>query len=289
MKVYRVVPEVLSYKPMRFPFATLESLYYELGYISFAGKIYEGYSNNISRRVKDEGKYFFVFIEDAAYFITQNTQEASTWKLMEYDFPEDVVYSIIGCGRYYDNIKAETYIEKRKIPGEIISSDVISEDEKMRLMINDYRRTYAAEVEYKKNNNTQYEKGGMMYSDPEPFTRFLNYRKEKFGERYDNVNLLTDKEILGMVEDERETPRFLRQTQELVKTSAITGKSAVLVYLWSRREIPSLDEYNRESIIKSGFNLDYSKEGIALRDDYAKLIYNEQYNDAKQLLKSYRK
>ena len=298
MKVYRVVPEVLSYRPYGSHYDSLESLYYELGYISFNGCINEGYGNNICDRVKTEGKYFFIFLEDAAFYITQNLREVDTWKLMEYDFPEEVVYSIIGWGGYgYDldlhlgyNKRAETYIEKSRIPGVSHSSSEISREKKEVIMISDYRRSYATEVEYERNNNVSFERDVCDICE-DPYTYFLEWLKETYGENYADVNSLTDEDIHNMIDERALGPlinNFLIGENEIIKTPAITGKSAILLYEWTRCEIPQLFKYNTETLIKSGFNPDYSKDGVAARQEYTRLIEEKQIKKAKKLLKEYR-
>ncbi len=300
MKVYRVVPEVLSYRPSHTR-ESLESLYYSLGYISFDGEIYYGYGNNIHNRVEKEGKYFFVFLEDAAFFITQNTREVDTWKLMEYDFPEEVVYSIIGWGGYdYDldvgmgyNRRAETYIEKEKIPGVSYKSSKISQTKKNKVMISDYRKSYATEVEYKKNNNIPYRRDtwGTSSYVTDPYTYWLGYLNKTYGENYADVKSLTDDDINGMINKwakKHLLSDFLYGEHEIIKTPAITGKSAILLYEWTKCEIPQLFKYNTETLIKSGFNPDYSKDGVAARQEYTRLIEEKQIEKAKKLLKEYR-
>ena len=302
MKVYRVVPEVLSDGSYGSRRGSLESLYYSLGYISFDGSIHEGYGNNICNRVKKQGKYFFIFLEDAAYFITQNIREVDSWKLMEYDFPEEVVYSIIGFGGYdYDldvgmgyNKRAETYIEKSKILGVSCKSSKISQDRKNEIMLSDYRRSYATEVEYRKNNNIPFRRDtcctSMSYVT-DPYTRWLEYLKETYGENYADVNSLSNEDICGIINRYgKHGPwyEFLNGEHEIIKTPAITGKSAILLYEWTRCKIPQLFKYNTETLIKSGFNPDYSKDGVAARQEYTRLIEEKQIEKAKGLIREYR-
>ena len=292
MKVYRIVPEVLSDRHHGSVNCSLESLYYSLGYISFDGQLHVGYGNNISDRVKTEGKYFFVFLEDAAFYITQNLKRVVSWKLMEYDFPEEVVYSIIGWGGYAFGYtrRAETYIEKSNIPGESFKSSDISRDKKIAIMLSDYRRSYATEVEYKRNNNIPFKRDCLNYVN-DPYTHWLEHLKETYGENYADVNSLSDEDIHKMLKTFSKRfllDGFLNGEYEIIKTPSITGKSAILLYEWAECEIPQLFKYNTETLIKSGFNPDYSNDGIAAREEYTRLIDEEQIEKAKALLKSYR-
>lgn len=67
MKVYRAVPDsfVTNRKLEQKSLRGLEGIYYQAGYSSFVNKMgYHDY-NNLAKDIKNEGKYFFLFAEDA--------------------------------------------------------------------------------------------------------------------------------------------------------------------------------------------------------------------------------
>ena len=284
MKVYRSVPVSMTDIPVRMN--ELESLYYELGYMYFNGKILQGFGNTISRRVKEEGRYFFVFPEDALFFIYQNLKEAEAFKLMEFDFPEEVVYSLIGWGGYapqgyQEDRRAETYINKSLITGERTEGIIIDDETKKKLMITEFKNAYKKIIQYRKSlPNELFEKKDYDRSVKKVPSWYI-----KGG--YSSIDDITDDKVFEIIKSQSEfyCIDFLYGNHEIIKTNSITGKSAMLVYEWARRTPPELGKYNYQTMIESGFNLDYSKDGCKLRNDYVKLIDEKSYEEAKQLLK----
>lgn len=291
MKVYRVVPEVAGSNSVDWLAQSddsLESLYYSLGYMCFNGTI-----SRFLRRCDEEGRHFFIFLEDAIYFMSLNLHICDTWKLMVFDFPEEDVYSLIYSQEYPSYNRPEIYMKKSMISGKRISSEKITQTAKERILISDYRKSYATEIEFKKRNIPIQR----CWDKPseEVYASLLKYLRENFGEKFSDVNSLSNKDIRSII-DERSADlnentiwRFFNETQELIKTPAITGQSAILLYEWaqSSKLNPALQAYNIETLVKCGFNPDYSKEGIALRRDYARLIDEGQHERAKKYLKSY--
>lgn len=73
MKVYRAIPDlfVTNGKLEQRSLRGLEGIYYQAGYSSFVNEMgYHAY-NSIAKDIKNEGKYFYLFAEDAI-------QEANT-------------------------------------------------------------------------------------------------------------------------------------------------------------------------------------------------------------------
>ena len=294
MKVYRMTMEGTCYKPFcGVSRSSLESLYYEMGYILAKNPI-RGGANNISCRIdkNDPGHYFFIFPEDALHFAIYTQHPAATLKIMEYDFPEDVVYSLIGWGGYhhadgynYDK-RAETYISDSKIDGDHILSTNIDESDKRKTLIDEFRRSKSVLKDYFDNHNydikyawfdKEIEKF-LELSDSELFDNFINTKK--FFDYADGINW-----------------KFTSPSCEydLIKTPSITNRSSLFLFsLWDDNrgfecpEIPEIASYNEELLSKNGFILDYSKSGIDCRIDYTKMIEKEDYESAKRLLKSYR-
>ena len=296
MKVYRMTMEGTCYKPFYGVCrSSLESLYYEMGYILAKNPI-RGGSNNISCRIdkNDPGHYFFIFPEDALHFAIYTLHPAATLKIMEYDFPEDVVYSLIGWGIYqqadgynYDK-RAETYINDSKIDGEHILSTNIDESDKRETLIDEFRRSQLVLKDYFDNHNydikyarTQFDKEIEKFlelSDSELFDNFINTKK--FFEYAEGIY------------QKFTSPR---REYDLIKTPSITNRSSLFLFsLWDknhvfgRSEIPEIASYNEELLSKNGIILDYSKSGIDCRIDYTKMIEKKDYESAKRLLQSYR-
>ncbi len=294
MKVYRMTMEGTCYKPFcGMSRSSHESLYYEMGYVLTKNPI-RGCSNNIHSRIdkNDHGHYFFIFPEDAIHFAVYTQHPAATLKIMEYDFPEDVVYSLIGWGGYhqadgynYDK-RAETYISDSKIDGDHILSTNIDESDKRKTLIDEFRRSQLVLKDYFDNHNydikfawfdKEIEKF-LELSDSELFDNFIN--TQKFFDYADGIYQKFTSPI---------------HEYDLIKTPSITNRSSLFLFsLWDDNrgiecsEIPEIASYNEDLLSKNGFILDYSKSGINCRIDYTRMIEKEDYESAKRLLKSYR-
>lgn len=124
MKIYRVVPNGLFEicKLRNGEFIGLEAIYYGMGYTSFLEKKVCHAYNNIYKNINEEGKYFYLFFEDAVrenhnlmtHFHGLNTND---FFIVEYDVPGELMLKNIVFGDYNEGIMPwyiiETYIEKK--------------------------------------------------------------------------------------------------------------------------------------------------------------------------------
>ena len=131
MKLYRIVPDTftLSTNPDfshtvldKTNFSSFEDLYYMLGYTSFytnpdINEFAPGmktYANTFSRY---SGKFFFLkpqhAIQTAKQILAQNGLRTVNFRLLEYDFPIDLITQYIGVGWYdiYGRLNPEPLVE----------------------------------------------------------------------------------------------------------------------------------------------------------------------------------
>ena len=296
MKVYRIAIDGTCYKPficsgMRQ--SSLESLYYEMGYIISGTEAITSGPNSIYPRIPDDdtGFYYFIFLEDAIHFAVYSEKPSTVLKVMEFDFPEDVVYSLIGWGGYHKadgynyGKRAETYISDSKIIGNRINNSDIDKNIKRRIFLEEFRKSILTLKNYHDNNSYKIEGSG-------------------FDEEKIKLLEMSDEELVGYIKGERygrssdDIYWWFRNTgfpKELIKTDAITQRSSMFLYsLLDKRsefelpELPEIAAFNAELLAKNGLHLDYSKSGIDCRIDYTRLIEEGNYEKAKDLLKSYR-
>lgn len=98
MKIYRAVPDsFVTGKKMNQHFLTgVEDIYYMSGYTSFLGKRgFHDFNNLVIDQNKD-GKYFYLFAEDAIEEASKlirgfHRLSMDTCSLLEYDVPEDMI------------------------------------------------------------------------------------------------------------------------------------------------------------------------------------------------------
>ena len=294
VKVYRVTSEATCYKSStgtRFP--SFQGLYYELGYI-VSGNRQRGNSNNIYERIErnNTGYYYFIFLEDALNFVLYQTKASAVLKIMEFDFPEEVVYSLIGFGRYDETSdynygkRAETYISDSKVSGDIIDSTSININIKRKLFCDEFRKCASLLKEF--------------YATHDYEIAYAPFRKEN-----EKLLELSDEELLKAYID---TPMYSdisdymyaaflssRYKYDLIKTPAVSSKSSmILLSLWDDereklKEYPFITSFNIETLKKDGFVVDYSKSGIECRIDFTKMIAERDYEGAKKLLSLYRR
>ena len=220
MKVYRAIPDVFytdNYlKEDRK--STFEDIYYGMGYIPF-NELHHSYNNiykNLSSEEKKAGKYFFLFAEDAIWnglFLLKSFHNAhlSTFKVVEYDVPDELVLKHIGSGDYkkdaFENRCMECFLTKDDIEGEHILTTELSEEEKHLGIFNAFQNSLKSIVDY----------DHQVYFETEFYKDYFNC--------CDLSSLVNNADKLekGLVNSPLYT-KFMNSEISIVKTPIITGK-----------------------------------------------------------------
>ena len=131
MKLYRAVP-ILLFSEHKYKHPYTESIYFENGYIAKSHHSAKNWkSNTLASKIKNDGKYFFFFPEHAIRLGRKMFYRESILKIMEYDFPEEIIFKLVGNGYYQEGAAIrsipETIIEYQDIPGEIINAKELKE------------------------------------------------------------------------------------------------------------------------------------------------------------------
>lgn len=131
MKVYRVFPDIFVTDEMldTTKNIVIEALYYKMGFTAFSTTQKYG-QNNLKCRGK-QGKYFFLFMEDAiteGYRLINNFHKLRTnsFLIIEYDIPLDLIFKHLGYGDYttgfIPHFLTESFIEVKEF-GECVQVD----------------------------------------------------------------------------------------------------------------------------------------------------------------------
>ena len=276
MKLYRLVQNVLSSWES---YTAFESLYYSLGYTSFTGEICRGSSNKYPKdKMVEEGKFFFMFPEHAMEYLRDYPLYNDCYKFIEYEVPEDYVYDIIGVGEYgysspmdekFDFPKAETYISKSLFGKAVKSSEVLTKDEKTKVYLSEMKKTI----------NAFQVLTGIKGVKP----RIL----EDFD--CDKVEDISDDKLLDYLlenNDGRILKAFLKDDSEIVKSNFITDRS-MIVHRSYRMQDKDVNKANKIILENSCFDFDYTCEyshgPMDARYEYARLIEQHKYDEAKKL------
>lgn len=279
MKLYRIVPAALNpgggtLGYYHGPYGSFESLYYDLGYVSFNGEFNKGSGNSISRRISEIGKYCYFFLEDAIYYLACNQIQHSNIKLLEYEVPEDVAFNLAGYGEYGNgdfifpviDYKSETYITKTSFGGEVGAGNQISKEDKIKAMISEIRKMYSAlELLYVKENDL-----------------FLPAWFEKAGIK--SITEASDELIVDAYKEFCPFTGFLENNHELIKTNMITNNSCMLVFRFDMRG--EVRKTNEELLSNANFLLDYSKEACEFRDSVTSLFKEGNVEAAKEYMRN---
>ena len=283
MKLYRLVQNVLTaYGSDALAF---ESLYYSLGYTSFTGRICKGGANKYPEdKMIEEGKFFYMFPEHALEYLRHYPLHTYYCKFIEYEVPEDYVYEIIGVGEYgcsspvdeeFDFPKAETYISKSLFGKTVKASEVLTREEKIKVILDEMRKTLIAN---------------------QVLTGITGYKSHVLTAfNCDDVKNIPDDQLLDYLYKKRYglLNGFLKDNSQIVKSGFATGRS-MIVFHYPRMEKESVNEANRIILKNSCFDFDYTcDDGYRVRDaryEYARLIEQHKYEEAKELKrKIYRK
>lgn len=160
MKVYRVVPDCFLVRGKKLDTSNkvyMEGIYYKMGYTTFSLEERDYDFNDLQCENK-QGKYFFLFAEDAVrngQSLYNSFHRIITDLLLieEYDIPEDIVMKNIGLGDYSRDIMSsfciETFIEKENFGNQEISTDQIDEKEKLRFLVYAFKESLNRMKEYR--------------------------------------------------------------------------------------------------------------------------------------------
>lgn len=171
MKLYRVVTDVLDrYDPcMMWHNELFEALYYQMGYTSFhisneKRKEAPGFNTEFDKAT-DDGKYFFIYPEDAyknamdvIVCQTKHKIDFIGAKIQEYEVPFEIATKLIGYGYYNFGDSAEVYVEKKDFPGEYISYEDIFYGARKKLAEESMRKSKEFYSKYEKISDMMFER-----------------------------------------------------------------------------------------------------------------------------------
>ncbi len=262
IKVYRVFQDHLNFLLKSFSYHP-DDLYYYLGCTPLYGEIRRGGDNTIGDRQREEGKYFFLFPEDALRCSPILLHDVCyTAKVMEYEFPISTVFDNIGTGFYNQHYGClffgrvtELIVCKSLIKGERISSEDIDDSLKREAAMKSYSDTLE------------------IY---------------KYDDIWESWGVKDKSEVRELNETRLNTRigKFVNEKNQLIKSDEITGKVITIINR-GRSQRNDFDK-NIELFAKKGIVLDYSDEAQKLRTDINWAISARKYEEAKQMIKSIR-
>jgi len=266
MKIYRVATEFYDPYFLR-TFGSkhrFESIYYKLGYTPFHGRVEPGYANSIGSRMKEEGKFFFLFPEDAYNcardIVCYQFPEIYSWtaKILEYDFPIEIILDLIGYGLYsFGDWKIiETNIPKSKFLGDRIMSNAIDKEVKD-------------------------EAFGMTCNEIFEFLNAFRKRQNKPLINYDDF-------LQIIIKNHRFYSEFMNDNLELYKSPHLTGNywnMCMVAEKYTRYTNRSDDTIN--DLSEKGLVLDFSDDAINRRNGILCEIEKDNLDKAKKLLLNY--
>lgn len=218
MKIYRVVPSsfLTGERINSTKLTGIEDIYYKMGYTSFLGKRGFHMYNNIATSITEEGKYFFVFFDDALFQGCNlvggfHRLRMDTCSIIEYDIPEDIILKHIGYGDYTEGIsieyKVETFIEKSDLGGEVITTEDVPKERKI-LTLTDILI--------------------------EELKRMKEYGFSSFDDMYFYINYFRSSDLASLTDDNEKVKKgieqslfylaFKQEKGEVIKTPYITKK-----------------------------------------------------------------
>ncbi len=278
MKVYRAVPDsfVSNRKLDQKSLCSVEEIYYQAGYSSFVGILGRHDCNTLVKDIKNEGKYFFLFAEDAireaSYLIGGYRRvNMGTCLVLEYDIPEELILKKIGYGDYTTDIQSlyliESYIEKDDFGKEAITTDEISMKEKTKILIKSLNESLKRILEC------------------QSCLDMLEYLKYFGGKKLETI-IDNEQEIAKVLINSSFYNSFMNKKRELIQSSYITGKVVpVNTSFWN-------EKFQNENQIGTyyqnmGIDCNFSKEQEQCKREilyYLKMVnYNKE--KVKQLLR----
>lgn len=274
MKVYRAVLDsfVTNRKLEQKSIRGLEGIYYQAGYSSFVNKMgYHDY-NSLAKDIKKEGKYFFLFAEDAIEEANSliggyHRLNMDTCLVIEYDIPEEIILKMIGFGDYTDDKHSlyliESYIEKDDFGNLIITTDEISVEEKTDFLIRALNESLKRILECQ------------SLFDMIDYLKYFNYKKlESIIDNTEEIaNVLINNSFYNSFMDER---------RQLIQSSYITGKVVpVNRRFWHEKlkNYKQIEDYFQNKGIDCNFSEEQNKRKKEI------LYYLQQDNQEKEKVK----
>ncbi len=261
IKVYRVLKDHLAIGYAHTFTYHPDDLYAYLGYTPFYGQIRRGFANNIGYNQREEGKYFFLFPEDA--LLCSSTLlygQCFTFKIVEYEFPVEEVFYNIGFGEYenrsiHHHLVTELTIGESRFTGEKLSSKDIDEESKRQIILKSYDEICELLGE---NKMKEY-----FPQHPEAFSEEVEKRLNS------------------------RSAKFINHEVELKETKEMTGRSWTVVNFGCNEN--NFVDVNIEHLANKGLKLDPSKDFERLREDVAYKFgcIGDAPDRAKQMIREY--
>jgi len=248
IKVYRVLPDNFSEGPKHI-ITSYESLYYYMGYTQFKGKIkHYPYYSSIQYLQEEEGKYFFLFPEDAL-LCSSTLVTGNACKIAEYIFPIDIATKLMGQGEYENsaigyNEVTEIIIGKSYFTGNNVSSSDVEYADKLSAALKSVKDTY---------NIT--------------------------GKEYESDELLIDELSQRLL-----FCRFASDKSNLVRSNEISGK--VVTIFNGGYDSSNVNDENISLLKQNDILLDYSKDAKSERYKIKNLIFRDNKGEVRELIRS---
>lgn len=274
MKVYRAVPDsfLTNKKLEQKPLCGLEGIFYQAGYSSFVGKMgYHSY-NNLAENIKDEGKYFFLFAEDAiqkasSLISSYHRLRMDTCLVIEYDIPEELVLKMIGYGDYTEGIFStyliESYVVKSDFGNSIITTAEIADDEKKEILIKALNESLKRALNCK------------SYLD-------ILYYYEYFDEKKLESIIDNRQEIARAIINSPFYKSFIDEKRQLIHSPYITGRVVPINIKFWDNELHNLSQI--EAYYQNmGIDCNFSKEQKQCKEEI--IYYLQQDNQDQEQIK----
>ena len=273
MKLYRAVPITpfsCSFDNNVHP----ESIFFNQGFLTISDKQASYWSklNNLAIRTNNDGKYFFFFPEDAIRFGHNIHMNENLIKLLEFEFPEEIAFSLVGNGNYQEDIDMykrvpECLIEYNMIPGnQVNSKTIMSKENKLEMLKYSLIETFNCIKGIKE---------------------FADYNNLSYEEIFDDLYEEDTNRLYGY----NAINKFLDTNFSLIYCPTITQRS------WTINTCPTAFLSNDVSkriltpnidyLLKNGLLLQLGEPAINARNNFNNAIINNNVNDAKLILKQY--
>ena len=167
MKLYRVMPDTFctGKELLINNNRGVENIFYQMGYMPFLNNNLKHEFNSINSKLTDEekenGKYFFLFIDDA--FINGfglvngfHSLDLHNFLITEYEVPVDIALKHIGYGDYTSDsafsltgLCVENYITKQDIEGKSILLENMNENDKRNKLLEVFTNSIPRLINYR--------------------------------------------------------------------------------------------------------------------------------------------